>query len=87
MNYYVTDTEAEAQAHEDSDFLEFKAANTSLPAQYWAVTTAWSNPIQRLDGKWIRAACPDSTATERTIEAHDISWFPRPYEDETEYNK
>ena len=75
-HYYVTKTLKEAQAQEVADFIEFKTANPLLPAEYWKTTTEWSIPVQRLDGKSVRAFCPNSTATGRTIEAHDASWFP-----------
>lgn len=75
-NYYVTETLEEAQAQEVADFIEFKTANPLLPAEYWKTTTAWSMPVQRLDGKWVRAFCPDSTETGRTIESYDVYWFP-----------
>jgi hypothetical protein len=75
-NYYVTETLEEAQAQEVADFIEFKAANPLLPAEYWKTTTAWSMPAQRLDGKWVRVLCPNSTATGRTIEAYGAYWFP-----------
>jgi hypothetical protein len=78
MSHYITDTEAQAQAQEVADFAEFQAAHGTQPASYWLVTTAWSIPRERLDGKWIRAVCPNSTATGRTIETDpkDGTWFP-----------
>ena len=76
-NYYVTETLEEAQAHEASDYIEFHDANPLLPEEYWITTTAWSTPVQRLDGKWIRSFSPTSTATGRTIETKDDSWFDR----------
>ena len=75
-NYYVTETLEEAQAHEASDFIEFHDANPTLPAEYWLTTIVWSIPVQRLDGKWVRSVSPTSTATNRTIETKDSSWFP-----------
>ena len=75
-NYYVTETLGEAQSHEALDFIEFKVANPPPHAKYWETTGEWSTPIQRLDGKWIRAVCPSSTATNRIIETRDESWFP-----------
>tara|TARA_R110000787_G_scaffold284764_1_gene398941 strand:+ start:1425 stop:1673 length:249 start_codon:yes stop_codon:yes gene_type:complete len=74
-NYYVTETLEAAQAQESADFIETRDANPLAPAEYWLITTAWCTPIQRLDGKWIRKVCPDSTATGRTIETIDESWF------------
>ena len=75
-HYYVTETQEEAQAQEVADFIEFKVANPPPHAKYWQNTNEWSMPIQRLDGKWIRTVCPNSTATGRTIEVYDASWFP-----------
>tara|TARA_R110000787_G_scaffold108959_1_gene217392 strand:+ start:952 stop:1197 length:246 start_codon:yes stop_codon:yes gene_type:complete len=75
-NYYVTETLEEAQANEAADYIEFHGASPLLPAEYWATTTAWSIPVQRLDGKWIRAFCLFSTAVGRRIEAYVSSWFP-----------
>ena len=76
-DYYITDTESEASTQELSDYVEFKAARAGLPEKYWDVTIAWSVPIQRLDGKWVLAFCPYSTATGRTIETdpNDGTWF------------
>ena len=73
--YYVTETLEEAQANEAEDYIEFYSSNPLLPEAYWSTTTAWSIPVQRLDGKWIRNFSPTSTATGRTVEAKDDSWF------------
>ena len=78
MSHYITETQAQAQAQEVADHAECVADQNGLPEGHWATTTAWSIPVQRLDGKWIRAVCPNSTATGRTIETDpkNGTWFP-----------
>ena len=75
-DYYVTETLEEAQAHEAADYIDSYEASLKLPEDHWATTTAWSAPVQRLDGKWIRSFSPTSTSTGRTLETKDDSWFP-----------
>ena len=72
MNYYVFDTEAEANTAQSADFAEWKAARPTEPAQYWVVTVEWGTPAQRAtDNKWVYPVCENSTATGRTIESLD----------------
>lgn len=75
MNYYITDTESEAEAQEADDFAELKESSLNASSKYWEVTCCWDKPKQRLDGKWVRAVCPASTSAGRTIEAYQESWF------------
>ncbi len=79
MNYYVFNTEGEANTAQASDFLDFKAESPELPAEYWDITIRWGIPKQRAtDNKWVYQVCPASTAVGRTIEALDYGgeWFP-----------
>ena len=91
MNYYITDTQAEANTQEASDYADYIA---NLPTEkevggqmvpidnsaYIAGTTAWALPSKQraTDGKWVRRVCATSTATGRTTEALDTGgiWFP-----------
>jgi hypothetical protein len=80
MNYYVFDTEAEANTAQALDYAEWKTSmNDAANTIYWGITYAWAVPAQRAtDGKWVYCACVASTATGRAIEAKDTggTWFP-----------
>lgn len=90
--HYVVDTEAEALAEEAKDYadeLRARAITTigegaserDIEAKIESQkekTSCWDVPKQRLDGKWIWAFCPHSTATGRKTETdpQDGTWFP-----------
>jgi hypothetical protein len=77
MEYYITETESEALEQDALDYTKLKELSNGLPLEYWATTTNWAIPKQRLDGKWIRNICHKITTTNRLIESepNDGTWF------------
>ena len=85
MTYNVFTTEAEAITACDADWLTYKS---SMPTEkivdeqtiaidntaYLSVTTCWSCPRQRLDGKWCYPKYENSTGS-YTEETYSQDWF------------
>jgi hypothetical protein len=72
--YNVFNTEEEANTAQQNDFNLWKATKPQQPEKYWATTTAWAVPQQRLDGKWVYSVCPEGVQTHQQ-EAYQEDWF------------
>lgn len=76
----VFDTQAEAETQQALDHIcNTEAKNLEdYNADWFATTTRWAVPVERLDGKWAYSICPYQDYTGMVVEEKDPANYPEP---------